>query len=74
MSIENVIKDSIKVKEDILADVDFLKRIENAAELCIKSLQNGGKIHLCGNGGSAADSEHIAGELLDKRIKQERNK
>ena len=63
MSIENVIKDSIKVKEDILADVDFLKRIENAAELCIKSLQNEGKIHLCGNGGSAADAQHIAAEL-----------
>lgn len=63
MSIENVIKDSIKVKEDILSDVDFLKRIENAAELCIKSLQNGGKIHLCGNGGSAADAQHIAAEL-----------
>ena len=63
MSIKNVIKDSIKVKEDILADVDFLKRIEKAAELCINSLQNGGKIHLCGNGGSAADAQHIAAEL-----------
>lgn len=63
MSIENIIKDSIKVKEDILADVDFLKRIEKAAELCINSLQNGGKIHLCGNGGSAADAQHIAAEL-----------
>ena len=63
MSIENVIKDSIKVKEDILANVDFLKRIEKAAELCIESLHNGGKIHLCGNGGSAADAQHIAAEL-----------
>lgn len=63
MSIENIIKDSIKVKEAILADIDFLKRIEKAAELCINSLRNGGKIHLCGNGGSAADAQHIAAEL-----------
>ena len=63
MSIENIIKDSIKVKEDILTDSDLLKRIEKAAQLCIKSLQNGGKIHLCGNGGSAADAQHIAAEL-----------
>ena len=63
MSIENIIKDSIKVKEDILTDNVFLKKIENAAFLCIDSLQKGGKIHLCGNGGSAADAQHIAAEL-----------
>ncbi len=63
MSIENIIKDSIKVKEDILTDSNFLERIEKAAQLCISSLQKGGKIHLCGNGGSAADAQHIAAEL-----------
>lgn len=63
MSIENIIKDSIKVKEDILTDSNFLERIEKAANLCIKTLQNGGKILLCGNGGSAADAQHIAAEL-----------
>ena len=31
--------------------------------LCIESLQNGGKIHFCGNGGSAADAQHLAAEL-----------
>ena len=35
-----------------------------AAEMIIACLKNGGKLLLCGNGGSAADSEHIAGELL----------
>ena len=63
MSIKNIIKDSIKVKEDILTDIDFVNRIEKAAQLCIISLQNGAKIHLCGNGGSAADAQHIAAEL-----------
>lgn len=63
MSIENIIKDSIKVKEDILTDSNFIKKIEKAAYFCITSLLNGGKIHLCGNGGSAADAQHIAAEL-----------
>lgn len=63
MSIENIINDSIKVKRDILTDSDFIKKIDKAAQICINSLQNGGKIHLCGNGGSAADAQHIAAEL-----------
>ena len=63
MSIENIIKDSIKVKEKILTDNNFLERIEKSAQICINSLQNGGKVHLCGNGGSAADAQHIAAEL-----------
>ncbi len=38
--------------------------IEAAAELLIKTLKQGGKILLCGNGGSAADCQHIAAELV----------
>ncbi len=63
MSVKNIIKESIEVKEAILADTDFLKNIEKAALLCVESLQKGGKIHFCGNGGSAADAQHLAAEL-----------
>lgn len=63
MSVENIIKDSISVKERILSDQDFLKRIDDAARLCVDSLRNEGKIHFCGNGGSAADAQHLAAEL-----------
>ncbi|MBE6601715.1 MAG: SIS domain-containing protein [Ruminococcaceae bacterium] len=38
--------------------------IENAVSLIVKTYRAGGKLLLCGNGGSAADCEHIAGELL----------
>ena len=38
--------------------------IENALRLVIDTYENGGKILVCGNGGSAADSEHIVGELM----------
>ena len=38
--------------------------IEKALELMIDTYKNGGKVLVCGNGGSAADSEHIVGELM----------
>ncbi|TAL52564.1 MAG: SIS domain-containing protein, partial [Methylovulum sp.] len=38
--------------------------IEAAGELLVKALQQGGKLLLCGNGGSAADCQHIAAELV----------
>jgi D-sedoheptulose 7-phosphate isomerase len=47
------------------------EKIYKSAEICITSLNNGGKILLCGNGGSAADAQHIAAELIG-RYKLER--
>ncbi len=63
MSIENIIQESINVKEAILTNMNLVKNIETAARLCIESLQKDGKIHFCGNGGSAADAQHLAAEL-----------
>ncbi len=63
ISIENIIKDSIDVKQLILKDKKLVKRINDAASVCIESLKNGGKIHFCGNGGSASDAQHLAAEL-----------
>ena len=63
ISIENIIQDSINVKQLIINDKALVERIGKAAELCVASLKNGGKIHFCGNGGSAADAQHLAAEL-----------
>ncbi len=57
------IEQSIAAKQTILADDDFLTRIYDAAQLITESLRKGGKIHFCGNGGSAADAQHLAAEL-----------
>lgn len=46
------------------------KSIEEAAELICNAYKNGGKILVCGNGGSAADSEHIVGELMKGFLKK----
>lgn len=47
------------------------ENLENASKLAIETLKNGNKILLCGNGGSAADAQHIAAELIG-RYKTER--
>ncbi|PIR66154.1 MAG: phosphoheptose isomerase, partial [Candidatus Omnitrophica bacterium CG10_big_fil_rev_8_21_14_0_10_43_8] len=45
--------------------------IEKAAQVIIDSFKKGGKLIICGNGGSAADAQHIAAELVG-RFKKER--
>lgn len=50
----------------MLADDALLARVEAAAEACITALNNNGKILLAGNGGSAADAQHIAGEFVSR--------
>ena len=57
------IEESVAAKQAILNDQAFLGRIEAAAEIITESLRHGGKIHFCGNGGSAADAQHLAAEL-----------
>lgn len=44
----------------------FAPQIDAAAELCVAALQAGGKVIFCGNGGSAADSQHLAAELMGR--------
>lgn len=61
--IQNSIRDSIAVKQAILNDEIFLQKIEHAAQMLANTFHNGGKALFCGNGGSAADAQHIAAEL-----------
>ena len=61
--ISQSIEQSIATKQAILDNLDFQSRIQQAAEMITESLRSGGKIHFCGNGGSAADAQHLAAEL-----------
>ena len=61
-SIEAVIRESIEVKKQLLEN--NIKDIENCGNIIADALDKGGKALLCGNGGSAADSQHIAAELV----------
>jgi len=60
--IKNQILESIEVKTNLLNT--SLTNIEEAVNLMITSIKNKGKILWCGNGGSAADAQHLATELM----------
>lgn len=60
------IQDTQRIMAEMLAHRRLLATVEAAAQACVKSLRAGGKILLAGNGGSAADAQHIAGELVSR--------
>lgn len=66
-SIKNKVKltfeDSISVKEQIIHNKSYEVLLE-AGDIISNSISNGGKLLLCGNGGSAADAQHLAAEFL----------
>jgi len=57
------IKESIEVKGKILADPLLLEKIEISAQTIISCFNNGHRLYFCGNGGSAADAQHLAAEF-----------
>ncbi len=61
--INSLIEASINTKLKMANDPTWSERIEKAASIVSASLKNGHKIWFCGNGGSAADAQHIAAEL-----------
>jgi len=65
-NILNMIADSIKTKEEILNNSNILLQIEQAAQMIITAYKNNKKVLTAGNGGSAADAQHICAELVSK--------
>ncbi|MCF6340259.1 MAG: D-sedoheptulose 7-phosphate isomerase [Sulfurimonas sp.] len=67
---KNYIKDQIKksyeTKQTIYKDEELLNRIEQVSRLCVKLYKGNNKTILAGNGGSAADAQHIAAELVGR--------
>lgn len=60
------LEESISVKQKILNDEEMIHIISELADEITEVLRNGGKILVCGNGGSASDALHIVGELVGK--------
>ncbi|MCR9289823.1 MAG: D-sedoheptulose 7-phosphate isomerase [Bacteroidetes bacterium] len=61
--IQAIILQSISIKNTILSDLEFIGLTQKSADLIIETLKNDGKTLFCGNGGSAADAQHLACEL-----------
>ena len=60
------IQQSIELKTKILSDEILIEKIRKASELIIQAYRSGNKTLFCGNGGSAADAQHLAAELSGK--------
>lgn len=63
MNIEHCINESIEVKKRMIENADLIDTIGKISLKAAEILKNKGRILLCGNGGSAADAQHIAAEL-----------
>lgn len=60
---ESHFKKSIKIKQDIINERCYVVLVDMAKQIS-QSIMSGGKLLLCGNGGSAADAQHLAAEML----------
>ena len=67
--IKRIVSASIDTKQKILNDDAFLKRIENTVNVIVHALEKGNRIWFCGNGGSAADAQHLAAEFSGRFYK-----
>lgn len=63
MNIARIIAESVSVKQQMLADEAMINQISRIAAMATEVFRQGGKLLFCGNGGSAADAQHIAAEL-----------
>lgn len=67
--IKDIISSSIAVKQQLLQDDAMLRRIDFAVDVISKAFEKGNKVMFCGNGGSAADAQHLAAEFSGRFYK-----
>lgn len=65
---EQEVGKTVVVMQAMAADDGLRHTVERVAETCAKAIAAGGKVMFCGNGGSAADSQHLAAELVGKLV------
>jgi len=61
--IKDIISASISVKQQVLADSNLISTIEKSVDTIANAFKNGNRVYFCGNGGSAADAQHLAAEF-----------
>ena len=67
--IKNIIAASIQVKQELLADTALISRLEQVTTIITQAFREGKKVLFCGNGGSAADAQHLAAEFSGRFYK-----
>lgn len=67
-SLRRSLRSSIELKSALIGDAALVSLVGEAARLILSSFKAGGKLMVCGNGGSAADAQHIAAELTGRYL------
>jgi len=67
--ISAIINESIKVKQDLLGDVNLIAQIDTVVKVITTAFQNGNSVYFAGNGGSAADAQHLSAEFSGRFYK-----
>jgi D-sedoheptulose 7-phosphate isomerase len=67
--IKSVIRASIDVKTSLLNDEVMLSKMQEVVNIIVQTFRNGNRVYFCGNGGSAADAQHLAAELSGRFYK-----
>ena len=65
-------KESVALKSQILGNEEFLAKVQSAIDLISNTYKNGNKVLIAGNGGSAADAQHFAGEIVCTFMRKDR--
>lgn len=68
--IKQRIADSIKVKQDLMNNAQLIEVVSALSNEIVDCINRGGKLVLCGNGGSASDALHFAGEIVGRFVKE----
>src|SRR4029079_3452372 len=61
--IKKILQSSIDVKQQVLRNEELIATIEKVVAVIVKAFKNGKHVYFCGNGGSAADAQHMAAEF-----------
>ena len=61
--IKNIISESIEVKQKVLTNDRIIETVQRIVKEMVAALKNGNRLYFCGNGGSAADAQHLAAEF-----------
>lgn len=62
-AIERLLRASIETKQKALEDHELLAKVNEATQVIVRCFLTGGSVYFCGNGGSAADAQHLAAEF-----------
>lgn len=69
-NIKKIIMDSINTKNSVLNNAEIINAVQDISDKIVNTLKNRNKILICGNGGSASDALHMAGEIVGRFQKE----